>query len=69
MGILTVIKSLFGKGKLKFSIKLADGREGTAKLDYVGDISTLDLEKCKRKIEFEASSRVVEIELIDHLVE
>ena len=67
MGIVTAIKSLFGKGKLKFKITLSDGRECIATTPYVGDINTLDLADVKRKLEFETGKRIIKIKLIDHL--
>ena len=71
MGILDTIKSLFGKGRLKFNVTLADGRSGTVKTKYIGHIESVqEAEKLmKRRLEFELGVKVENIELVDHLSE
>lgn len=44
------IRQLFGKGKLRFEGETTNGRSYAIKLKYTGDIRTLDLDDCRRKV-------------------
>lgn len=49
-GFLDGIKALFGEGKLRFDVELADGSRGSVKMSYIGDLSTLDMAECKAEV-------------------
>ena len=44
------IRKLFGKGKLRFEGTTTDGQSYAIKIKYTGDIRTLDMEECRRKV-------------------
>jgi hypothetical protein len=44
------IKKLFGEGIIRADIVLDDGRTGTVKLPYIGDIDTLDPAEFKQEV-------------------
>jgi hypothetical protein len=60
MSLLDKIKSLFGKGELKFRVQFDDGQTATAVIEYVGcpDDVELMLAKARDRIEFQ-TDRVV----------
>jgi hypothetical protein len=62
------IKRMFGEGKIRAEIICADGTEGIVKMDYIGDLSTLDLDefaaKVKQQVFVKYGRQVVKVNIL-----
>lgn len=70
MSIIDSIKRCFGEGKIRFEGILEDGTKFTAKMDYIGDINTLNekevIEDLKRKAFVEYGWRIKEAKIVGY---
>lgn len=66
--MFSFIRRMFGEGMIRFEMTTADGRKGTGKVTYEGDISTLDPKEFEQDMIRQSfvryGERVVEVKIL-----